>query len=234
MTSLAVNIAKEVSRAPDSAKCQLNLFSPSSAKRQEVADYIAEKYKLVHEAQLNEFLPILVQMTRDEAPLAAFGLQPGHYRPLFLEQYLDKPIEQHVAQVVNHPIDRCNLIEIGNLVITSNSYGPLLLVILASSLARAGYEWMVFTATKQVSRLVRGMGFDPYYLIAADPERLGGAKANWGTYYNNNPGVMVGNTAKAVELISNNPRLSDVAEKYDDIIERFSLSLTDYRRLSKD
>jgi len=45
---------------------------------------------------------------------------------------------------------------------------------------------------------------------------------------------MVGNTAKAVELISNNPRLSDVAEKYDDIIERFSLSLTDYRRLSKD
>ncbi|MFX4228654.1 MAG: thermostable hemolysin [Porticoccaceae bacterium] len=233
MTKSITRSAENFRARPELAGCQFHLYSPNSSDRERVTAYIAEKYKQVHKAHLHEFLPILIQITRDQSPLAAFGLQPGQYCPLFLEQYLNQPVEQYVSKIAGGPIDRYSLMEIGNLVITNPVYGPLLLVVLASSLAKANYKWMVFTATKQVERLVRGMGFDPHYLVSADPSRLVDEQANWGTYYNNNPGVMVGNTGKAVELISENPFLKNLADQHRETINQVSLAISNYRRISK-
>lgn len=215
-----------------SVNCRVKLCSPYSSERGNIARYIADKYREEHRASLSDFLPILLQVFRDQTPVAACGLQPGHYRPFFLEQYLDQPIEQHVARIASQPVDRLAIMEIGNLVVTRHVYGPLLLVILAASLAEAGYEWMVFTATEKVSRLVRGMGFDPHYLVLADPRRLKYPGSNWGTYYENNPQVMVGNIAKAMALIENNSRLQKIAASYRSSIHQAACSLSDYRRLS--
>lgn len=218
-------------REGDTSNTEIDLYTQGCSGRRALEHYISKKYLQVHDAHINECLPILVGIRDRAERLGAFGLRPGHYRPMFLEQYLDSPIEQQVASISKHPIDRCSLVEIGNLAVTRKGYGPLAMVVLAMSLAEAGYEWMVFTVTEQVERLMNRLGFEPHYLAGADPSRLQGDTSIWGSYYNNNPRVMVGNLRAALDIVSQSSRLSAIANEQRDNITGIASSLRDYRRL---
>lgn len=213
---------------------QMELLLECSPKRKQVEDYIAEKFHQIHNAEITQFLPILISIAQNEQHSGAFGLRPGQYRPMFLEQYLDSPIEQQVAIIAKKPVDRCSLIEIGNLAVTRPGHGALLMVTLATALEQAGFEWMVFTATKQMEKLMKRLGFVPHTMVPADPNRLGSNKANWGTYYENNPRVMVGSLAQAKAVIQNNPKLAQIAQQNKQQINTIACLLSDYRRLTSD
>lgn len=168
--------------------------------------YIAAKYQEVHCARLAEFLPFLLGIRTHGQLAGAFGIRPGSQRPLFLEQYLDLPIEQLVAQQAQCPVDRHSLVEIGNLVVTGRGQGPLIMLLMATCLAQAGFSWMVFTVTEQVEKMMRRLGFCPQLIAHADPGRLQNPHSHWGSYYQNNPRVMVGSLASALTTIASNPR----------------------------
>ena len=159
------------------------------------------------------------------------GFRPGLYRPMFLEQYLDAPIEQQVSALSRQPVDRCSLVEIGNFAVASKGYGPLVMVLMAAALAEAGYEWMIFTVTEQVERLIRRLGFKPHYLASADANRLAGEKLHWGSYYENNPRVMAGNIKTATSVIAQRTFLSEIVMRHCHDISQIAQSLQDYRRL---
>ena len=112
-------------------------------------------------------------------------------------------------------------------------HGPLMMVMLAMSLAEAGYEWMVFTVTEQVERLMKRLGFEPQYLVSANPDRLEGDQSLWGSYYENNPRVMVGSLKTASEIIARDRRFSHIANQQRKNIMNISCSLRDYSRLVK-
>ena len=213
-------------------KSEFSLHSDRSPYRSQLETYIAEKYEQAHKASISKFMPILLEMTKEGESQAALGLRPGHYKPMFLEQYLDSPIEQQIAKLAKQPIDRCSLIEVGNLVVTQRRAGLLLFVILGKLVAEAGYEWLIFTVTGEVERLLRSLGFDPQYLVAADPARVKGGTENWGHYYDNNPRVMVINLEKAVSVMKNSPALASILKAYSQQITMISNSLSDYRRLA--
>jgi len=196
-----------------------------------VEHFIADKYRHVHSAELQEFLPLLLGIYDKEGLVCGAGFRPGLYRPMFLEQYLDTPIEQQVAGLSRQPVDRCSLVEIGNLAITLKGYGPFVMTMMAAVLAEAGYEWTVFTVTTQVERLIRRLGFEPYYLAVANADRLVGDKSRWGSYYENSPQVMVGNLKTALDVIRQSPSLSGMIKSQQDNIDQLAQSLRDYRRL---
>ncbi|GAB1136094.1 MAG: thermostable hemolysin [Shewanella algae] len=204
---------------------ECRLFHEQAEGRTEVEDYIAAKYFQVHGAKLKEFLPFLLQLSTKGQPQGAFGLRAGCYYPLFLEQYLKDPIEQQVALLTKRPVDRASLVEVGNLALTNKSSGPLLLVLLAATLARAGFEYMVFTVTEQVEALMRLLGFSPMLLCSADPERLEGDSAIWGNYYRNNPRVMIGDLRLAQEVIETSPRLRRLAQRHESDISTMAAEL---------
>lgn len=210
---------------------KLDLYLERCPGRQSLENYISSKYQQVHNAQIREYLPILAGIRGMEGFLGAFGLRPGQYRPMFLEQYLDSPVEQQIAVFSKKPVDRCTLMEIGNLAITRKGYGPIVMVIMAKALAEAGYEWMVFTVTEQVERLMKRLGFEPHDLASADPDCLAGDKSLWGSYYENNPRVMVGNLKEARQLIEDSGRLRELANQQRMNISNMANSLRDYRRL---
>ncbi len=212
---------------------RVSLQSENGPKRKQLERYISDKYLQAHNASISEFMPILLEMTGDETRQAALGLKPGQYRPMFLEQYLDSPIEQQVSVLSKRPIDRCSLVEIGNLVVTRRGAGLPLFVLSAVALYEAGYEWMVFTVTDEVERLMRRLGFEPDYLASADPARLKGDSANWGTYYDNSPKVMVGSLAKAAALVKSNPALSAVWENNHQDVMKIAGVLAEHRRLAR-
>lgn len=216
---------------PASPCSQIELLFRSDPARGQAERFIADKYRQAYAAELHNFLPIILRISQADATVGALGLQPGHYRPLFLEQYLDAPIEHHVAAISRQPVDRSSLVEVGNLVVARNGYGPLLLVTMAMSLAAAGYQWMVFTVTEQVERLLKRLGFNPHHLAFADPDRLTADEGSWGTYYANNPRVMVGNLARAETIIGGNPQLGSLALQYQAPCREIAGALANYRRL---
>jgi hypothetical protein len=74
---------------------------------------------------------------------------------MFLEHYLASPVEQQIAALEKKPISRNQIAEIGNLVITHKPSGFILFLVLASVLDRAGFQWMTFTATPVVEKMLR-------------------------------------------------------------------------------
>ncbi|MBL4761128.1 MAG: thermostable hemolysin [Gammaproteobacteria bacterium] len=220
-------------RNANTVNTETSLYLEEGSGRQDLERYISNKYLQVHGAHINEYLPILAGVQAGGELAGAFGLRPGQYRPMFLEQYLDAPIEQQVASITKQPVDRCALMEIGNLAITRTGYGPLVMVLLSMSLAEAGYEWMVFTVTEQVERLMKCLGFEPHYLVSADPDRLDGDQLLWGSYYQNNPRVMVGSLKTVSEIIARDSRLSNIAVQQRENIADIASSLRDYRRLGE-
>ena len=209
----------------------IGLYGDHCDGRGEVERFIAAKYLQVHNAELNEYLPLLLGIYNKGHLACAAGFRPGLYRPMFLEQYLDAPMEQQVATLSKQPVDRCSLVEIGNFAVASNGYGPLVMTLMAAALAEAGYEWMIFTVTEQVERLIRRLGFKPHYLASAVANRLAGDKSHWGSYYENNPRVMAGNIQTATSVIAQSAFLSEMVMRHHRGISQIARSLQDYRRL---
>ena len=212
---------------------EFSLLSSHCQGRRQAEAAIADCYQRVYNTSLTEFLPLILCLQDQGVPLAASGLRPGHYRPLFLEQYLEAPVEQQVAAIIRRPVNRTSLVEIGNFAVMNRGYSTLLLAVLAISLVDAGYHWAVFTATQQVERLLKRLGFEPQVLAAADPHRLQGDASLWGSYYQNRPRVMVGNLSAARELIHSSTRLRAMIAPFQGEIAEAAVSLADYRRLLK-
>ncbi|MDD3650888.1 thermostable hemolysin [Immundisolibacter sp.] len=163
--------------------------------RAAVEAYIARRYARCHGARIDSFLPHLLSAEHDGGCVGALGLRPADTEPLFLEHYLDAPVEAAVAAAMRQPVERAQVVEIGNLATSSRRAGQVLITLLIEALRGAGFRWLVFTATRQVRALVQDLGFALDALAAADPTRLGGASAAWGRYYEAEPQVMAGDLA---------------------------------------
>jgi hypothetical protein len=159
---------------------------------------IRSRYALAHGAELVEFMPNLLGcIGEDDQPLAVLGYQSAVAGPLFLEQYLDSPIEQMLrsrGDAVGSAarLDRHRIVEVGNFASRDRAATLELLQQLPGFLAREGFDWLVFTGTPQVCALVAGFGAPLLDLGKADPARLQSDTARWGRYYESVPRIMAG------------------------------------------
>ena len=179
----------------------LQLASGDSPERRTIESLVAERFAKQFDARINQFLPLLLGLRTGGRYAAVAGLRPGANNELFLEQYLDRLAEQELSHVFRTPVDRGQVVEIGNLVATEAGAGYLMFACLAPLLQTAGFRWVICTATPQVEKMLQKMGFDPVRIRAADPARLTGGAADWGTYYASRPHVIAGDVRSAGEMI---------------------------------
>ncbi len=188
---------------------QLRLHGPRSAGRASLERYIAGRYARRYGARLTDFTPWLLSAARGEAPGAApgavLGLRPALADALFLERYLDRPVEQQLAARLRRPVDRSGIVEISNLAASKPAARRLLFAALVEILARSGHQWLVCTATTRVRCLIRAMGLPLLTLAAADPQRMGAEREQWGGYYQGGPRVVAGEIATASAAIAASP-----------------------------
>ena len=59
-------------------------------------------------------------------------------------------------------------------------------------LVELDYQWVVFTATREVRNLLRRLSYPAHVLGPAACERLPDRGAAWGSYYAHDPSVMAG------------------------------------------
>ncbi|MDT8318953.1 MAG: thermostable hemolysin [Xanthomonadales bacterium] len=175
----------------------------SSPERTHAEQYIAARFHAAHGADIRDFMPVLLTMRCHGRTTAATGIRAAAQQPLFLEQYLPGPIEQVLGDMTGETIQRTNIAEIGNLAATQSGSSYLLFIVLSAILEQARFDWVVFTATPRVRKMLGRLGLRVHVLCAADPACLTrSAAAEWGRYYASGPQVLAGRVGDAMDVLS--------------------------------
>lgn len=132
---------------------------------------------------------------------AALGYRRAGSEPLFLETYLDQPIESLVSSTLGRTIDRGAIVEIGNFAADSAIAMVELWGRAANDLGGSG-EVAVATLTAPLRRMFARIGLPIIPLAKADPARLPGAAEEWGSYYATDPMVCMGVIAEGQSAIA--------------------------------
>lgn len=166
---------------------------------QSPTDLIRRKYREVFGASLRPSFECWMHAGNGEG--AALGFGRAGAQPLYLENYLDRPIEVLVSQTLGRKVDRASIIEIGNLAADSAPGMVELWGQAANDLGGNG-EVAVATLTARVRRMFARIGLPITILAPARPERLGDGAAQWGSYYESDPMVCMGVIAEGQAALS--------------------------------
>lgn len=170
-----------------------------SVRREAIEAFIRSTFKSHYDAEIGVFAPNLMALEHEGRIVAAAGWRCAGDTPLFLENYLDAPIEAAVERLAGHPVERRRIVEVGHLAATRAGGSIDVILTLAHHLDRLGYEWVAFTATRELIGIFRKLGLAPLALAPANPERLGDQARRWGRYYDSGPVVVAGRIRLALE-----------------------------------
>ncbi len=165
-------------------------------RRRQVERFIAHRFLEVHGARISSFMPRLAALFAENGEvLAAVGIRDAAAEALFLEHYLDAPVERAIAGRADRfmlPPARESIVEIGNLASADQRASRRLFALLASYLADRGFTWAVFTGCSSLHRMFKTLGIETFALGRALQARLPADQQTWGSYYEDSPMVVAG------------------------------------------
>lgn len=170
---------------------EIDILHQDHPERGEVIDYIHRKYAQVYKADIKTFMPHFIRLRNSKGGYrTVMGYRDAGQYPLFLEQYLDVPVEAAIAGKVGDSVDRNLIVEIGNMVENEPGDARWAIISATAFLRQAGFRWVVFTGVGRMRNAFRRFGLEPIELAKADPTRLSAEEhARWGSYYENGPTV---------------------------------------------
>lgn len=167
---------------------------PDEPRRPAFEAYIQQRFRKAHGADIRHFMPELFGMSNATGELCAVaGVRRASAEPLFLERYLDEPIEPLISAAADRPVDRAGIVEVGSLAASDTGSARLSIIAITYLLAMGGLEWVAFTGNIGLVNSFHRLGLKPVTLCVADPARLGDDRLNWDSYYESKPWVHVGN-----------------------------------------
>jgi hypothetical protein len=170
--------------------------------RAAVESFIRQAFEKAYRARIRSFLPTLMVLERDGELAAACGVKCAGFQRLFLEVYLDAPVETMIAGKSGAAVTRHGIVEVGNLAVARAGYARQFIIHLTRHLARRKTEWAVFSAVAQLRNCFRRLGIPLVPLAPADPDRLlPPEREAWGTYYDGAPHVTAVKVAAAVAAL---------------------------------
>ncbi|KAA0980279.1 thermostable hemolysin [Pseudomonas sp. ANT_H12B] len=167
---------------------------PDEPQRPVFEAFIQQRFRKAHGADIRHFMPELFGMSNAQGELCAVaGVRLANSGQLFLERYLDEPIDPLISAAADRPVDRAGIVEVGNLAASDTGSARMSIIAITYLLAMGGLEWVAFTGNIGLVNSFHRLGLKPVTLCAADPERLGDDRHSWGSYYESKPWVHVGN-----------------------------------------
>lgn len=167
---------------------------PDETRRPVFEAYIQQRFRKAHGADIRHFMPELFGLNNASGELCAVaGVRLANTEELFLERYLDEPIDPLISAAANQTVDRTGIVEVGNLAASDTGSARLSIIAITYLLAMGGLEWVAFTGNIGLVNSFHRLGLKPVTLCAADPARLGDDRHSWGSYYDSKPWVHVGN-----------------------------------------
>ncbi len=214
-------MANDNSRDPDADRADLLLLEHPPQDRGQVERYIKIAFQRAYGAKLTRLMPRLFTLQApDRRVVAGFGLREAAAGPLYLETYLDRPVEEVIGREANRSVARSSIVEVGNLAATPGG-ARAMIVALTNHLHQAGFEWVTFTGVAALRAAFFNLGLCPFVIAAADPDRLPpGDLALWGDYFVARPMVMGGHVPSGQRSLvarhksAEGPRLSFQAANF--------------------
>lgn len=177
------------------------LYSNNCSNKKELESFIGSTFSEHYDAELLHFYPYLFGAYDEfNKPYAAVGYRIAAEQRLFLEQYLDKPIEEYLSDLyscspqvsLNPQLNREHIIEIGNLAASKPGACRKLFQLLTQYFCSSNYKWIVFTGTRTVRVVLKRMRLRAYPIAPASLKDIEASKQkSWGSYYDQEPMVMV-------------------------------------------
>ena len=174
------------------ASITTSILERNTPHRGEVEEFIAQVFADAYGAEIKHFMPQLVAL-RDEnnALVAAFGLRQAAFERLYLEQYLDVPIENLLSARLQKTVSRAEITEIGNLAVANPRNAGFLVASVIEYSLNSGVQWCVCTAHHTLQNALIKGGREVIALQVADKNRIEKNElASWGSYYKQDPQVV--------------------------------------------
>jgi hypothetical protein len=163
---------------------QFAVYPLGHPDRNRIEAFVRYGFARAYDARITSFMPVLFSLLdANDRPVAAAGCRPAADQKLFIEQYLDEPIEQLLNQHIAAGIQRHDIVEVGNLVGETAGATRVLISAMGRWLGAKGYRAVCCNVTNTVANAFRKHGIPLAPLIAADKNRLGAAAIEWGRYY---------------------------------------------------
>jgi len=160
---------------------------------------VRETYSKAFGAHIDPASHQFLSETRAEGPLAVLGYTRAGAEPLFLERYLNRPVETLIAAAFSCEVPRNQVVELGNLA-ACNGWAAVRLWSRAANDLGAEMEFAVATLTAPLRAMFTRIGLPIAVLgpaLPAPDERL-----RWGSYYEADPQVCAGRIAAGQDAIA--------------------------------
>lgn len=171
---------------------QLGLSVRSGHDRPDLRVFISHVFSRYHGARITHFYPNLIDFRIAGRLQAVVGYRDGQSDAFFSEHYLSVPAHELAARHLDRPVEREDMVEVGNLAISDPGQARWVISASTEFLASAGYRWVMFTATRPLANAFSRLGLKPMPLADADPSRLPDKGVAWGDYYQGAPKVYLG------------------------------------------
>jgi hypothetical protein len=189
MTQSSANPAIDLNERPFAvhfSKCD-------SADRAELERFMRDAFRRAYGAEIKRFKPCLMSLRgHDDKLIAACGLHSAMAGSLFLECYLDQPIEALLSSHTGYPLKRSDIVEIGDFSVAESGMARYLITAINDQLHFTSKQWAVFTAAPALRDEYIKLGMNPEILADADINRLPPEdRTAWGNYFEQKQQVMV-------------------------------------------
>ncbi len=171
---------------------RLVVCAAEQPERAELEGFLRSRYRAIHGAEIANFFPVLLALRDADGRLQGVaGYRPAAGHRLFLEQYLERPVDQILSDRLGWPVRRADLAEIGNFAALGCRRGERLVELLIEFLDRQGHLWAAFTGTRTIRLMMKHMGIPLHELAMARRQQLRRSAENWGNYYGADPRVVL-------------------------------------------
>ena len=181
---------------PAHSRCRnhrLFCHDANDPQRGELELFVQRAFASRHSARVCSFMPTLLALRNDQGDICSVaGFRSAADQPLFLERYLDEPIEHAIASATRRDVSRSQIVEVGNLAGMNCRSAMRLVLQLPRVLLDRGQRWIVFTATDTVRHLLANYRAPLIDIAPAHASRVQGLGDDWGRYYETDPRIMVG------------------------------------------
>lgn len=183
------------------------IANASALERPTMEAFVAAEFLQQYSANVKNFMPWLLGLSCNEKLVGVAGMRPAKDGPLFIEQYLDRSIEDEVKLHTGLPVARQKIIEIGNLAGHYPGITRALFPLLTELLYKRGYQWCVCNTTPTVQNALFRLGIPIVPMVRAMPDRLGVARFAWGSYYSTETTVIAISPSAAHDVLMDKPEL---------------------------
>ena len=182
-----------MSRSSPTIDKDLRLIEHGAENSAAVEGFIRDRFFEDYRAKLTHLMPRLFSVSdTSDRMVAAFGLREAAKSRLFMECYLDEPIEERIQRLTARKVAREHIIEVGNLAALPGGARSMI-AMLTRHLYELGFEWVTFTGVALVRAAFLRRGLNPLVIAQATPDRLTASeRLAWGRYFEGRPIVMAG------------------------------------------